>query len=60
MLEEMEDLLHRVTCSSSGIKLGFSSSQYAKRAQESWDMPEFIVITSNYGCNKNGERLPYK
>ena len=59
LLEHMDDVVSRVVCSSSGIQMQFTSSQYTKRAQDSWIMPEFIVITSNEGCNKHSQRLPY-
>ena len=59
LLEHMADVVSGVACSRSGIQLQFASSLYASRARKSWSIPEFIVVTSNEGCNKNGQRLPY-
>ena len=59
MLEHMSDVVSGVACTLSGIQLQFASSNYAKMARNSWNMPEFVMITSNEGCNKNGQRLPY-
>jgi hypothetical protein len=58
-LEDLEDLLSSVQCSSQGISLTFASGSLAKRARQAWSAPEFIVFTSHKGCNNDGERIPY-
>ncbi|MCJ1305850.1 hypothetical protein MMC08_008667 [Hypocenomyce scalaris] len=59
-LEEIDSFLESVTCSESTITLRFTREQYRHRAERAWaSLTEFFIVTSNTGCNRDGQRAPY-
>lgn len=59
VLEHVDHLISELTCTPSGISVVFGSTDSARHAKGSWDMDEYVVITSHAGCNDDGQRVPY-
>ena len=59
-LEDIELYVADIQCYSSSIAVEFRDHQTLRLAEKRWDnIPEFFIITSHPGCNKDGERAPH-
>lgn len=59
-LEDIELHIADIQCYGSSIAVEFRDFQTLNLAEKSWDgIPEFFIITSHPGCNKDGERAPH-
>jgi hypothetical protein len=59
-LEDIELHIADIQCSASTIAVEFRDYQTLTLAKKRWDTsPEFFVVSSHAGCNKDGERAPY-
>ncbi|KAF4630480.1 hypothetical protein G7Y89_g7655 [Cudoniella acicularis] len=60
VLEDIETSVESVQCSGSTIAVKFSERQTLVEARSKWDkLAEFLIITSHFGCNMEGERSPH-
>ena len=60
LLEDIDEHLEEVRCTSSTIELDFEDSWTASAVQhEAQHSSKVIVITSHVGCNAEGERKPH-
>ena len=60
MVEDIEHLLEDVSCGHQSLKLAFDSEQSWAAASNSLKaFPELLLVTSHWGCNDHGSRLPY-
>lgn len=61
MLEDNEDLLHRVTCGTSSMRLEFASDQIFEDSKDELSkLQNSIVVTSHDGCNEDGARAVFR
>jgi len=59
-LEDIEHHLERIECSQSNIDLHFVSRDSFSRAKYVYaNLVGGHVVTSHWGCNEAGERVPY-
>ncbi len=60
MLEDVEHHIESIGCYSSEIHLYFTSVELLKRTHnEITSVDSFLLVTSHYGCNEDGERNPH-
>lgn len=60
ILEDIETNLKDIQCSESTIKVEFTEAQEFNAAKDSWgSLSEFLIISSHFGCNRDGERSPH-
>ncbi|KAF3481169.1 uncharacterized protein GIQ15_03928 [Arthroderma uncinatum] len=60
LLEDLEDGLHDISCSESGIKLSFDSAEYMEAvSEELMGIGEFVAISSHLDCNEDEQRAPH-
>jgi hypothetical protein len=61
VLEDIEDIVEKITCHEETVEITFSSqSSYHAAAQEWIGLKEVLIITSHEGCNVEGERGVYE
>lgn len=60
-LEDIDSHLSDISCSDSLIELSFISNERLQAAKEEFaQFPDFIAVTSHFGCNEDGERVSHK
>lgn len=60
-LEDFDASLDGVSCTDSQIQLTFASAVAQKRFNEAiGTLPEFLVVTSHEGCDREGERSAHR
>lgn len=60
-LEDIASHLSDISCADSLIELSFISNESLQAAKEEFaQFPDFIAVTSHFGCNEDGERVTHK
>ena len=60
LLEELDHMLEEVYCGGGRLDVTFSSQYFSHARQKIETYSDLLIITSHYGCNDAGSRLPYK
>ncbi|KAF2400864.1 hypothetical protein EJ06DRAFT_556361 [Trichodelitschia bisporula] len=60
VLEELEHLFREISCSTTAIEITFASREIFDVARTHWIGNEMVIVTSQPGCNLDGERAVYK
>ena len=59
LLEEIDHLVSEVHCEAESVQLKFEAHHFDRIRQGLQAHPEFLIITSHYGCNDKGSRRPH-